>query len=258
MPTADATSQIIGGAIGLIGTLVAALGGQILGRQKTRAEVDKLNAEAEQIRAGVKQKEVEVEKARLELEKAKVEMALSRPSNLPQTSTIPDPKTPKGWFLAGSAPLDYEIGIDDQVFYSGKSSGYIKSRGVPRDFGTMMQVISADKYRDKRLKMEGYAKSKGVRGWAGFWMRVDGPSEVRRGFDNMQDRPIKGSTGWTKYRIVLDVPEDSVDIAFGVLLSSEGQVWVDEIDFDIAGDDISTTELKGKYPDQAINLNFEE
>src|SRR5215471_16702910 len=41
--------------------------------------------------------------------------------------------------------------------------------------------------------------------WAGLWMRVDkGPNMVA--FDNMQNRSIKGTSGWQEYEVVLDVP----------------------------------------------------
>lgn len=254
---ADETTTIILGVVGLVGSLVGglavALTNQLFGKEKTRAESKKAEAEAAKATADAKKSEAEAAKARAEESKILSEMKLSG------SVAIRDPKKPKGWFLAGSAPYDYEIGIDDQVSNKGTSSGYIKSRDVPRDFGTMMQIINANKYKGKRLKMVGYARSERVRSWAGFWMRVDGPDGSPLGFDNMQDRPIRGSTGWTTYQVVLDVPEDSVQIAYGILLSGEGQVWVDELHFDIVDQNVLTTEPRGmKYPDQPVNLNFEE
>ena len=38
-------------------------------------------------------------------------------------------------------------------------------------------------------------------------------------FDNMRNRPIKGSTDWTMYEIILDVPENSYSMNFGILLA---------------------------------------
>jgi hypothetical protein len=49
----------------------------------------------------------------------------------------------------------------------------------------------------------------------------------------MSTRPIKGTTGWTKYQIVLDVPESSIDIAFGTLLDGEGEIWCDTFSFEV-------------------------
>jgi hypothetical protein len=62
-------------------------------------------------------------------------------------------------------------------------------------------------------------------------------------FDNMGDRKIEGTTQWTKYSVVLDVPEEAAAIAFGLLLNGKGQVWLDELAFDVVGPDVATTAL---------------
>ena len=48
------------------------------------------------------------------------------------------------------------------------------------------------------------------------------------GFDNMNDRPILGTTKWTKYEIEMDVPVDSIYITFGYLLKGGGIAWADD------------------------------
>jgi TIR domain len=143
----------------------------------------------------------------------------------------------KGWFATGDSPGDYEMGSDG----GGGYIGYIKSRVRPAGFGTLMTMIEANPYRGKRLEMTGYAKSTSVGGWAGLWMRIDGPLQELLGFDNMHDRPIIGTTSWTKIRIVLEVPAESSRIAYGVVLDGEGQVWIDDIKFDVVGEEIPTT-----------------
>ncbi len=79
-----------------------------------------------------------------------------------------------------------------------------------------MQSISAENYLDKRLRLSGFIKSKDVNGWSGMWMRIDGDNGKQLGFDNMQTRPIKGTTDWKQYEIVLDVPANSKTINYGV------------------------------------------
>ncbi len=90
--------------------------------------------------------------------------------------------------------------------------------------------MSSDSYLGKRVEYSGFLKTDNVRGgWAGLWMRVDGPERERLGFDNMRDRGVKGTTDWTPFRIVLDVPESATQICFGCLLIGKGIVWVDEL-----------------------------
>jgi hypothetical protein len=167
-------------------------------------------------------------------------------------------KEPKGWFKAGAAPADYDIGIDLNETLRGKPVCYLKSRPSPQGFGTAMQMFKANSYLGKRVMLTGMAKSDAVEEWAAFWMRVDGRDGKTASFDNMQDRPIRGSTGWTKYQIVLDVPEDSAYVALGLLLGGTGQVWMAEVQLAVVSSNTPTTDLKTDYPDGPVNLSFEE
>lgn len=146
----------------------------------------------------------------------------------------------KTWFLAGSNPEDYDYGIDPRVTFGGKPSGFLTSRVAnPAGFGTMMQEFQGIEYRGKRLRMSGYVKAQAVEQWAGLWMRVDRPNSST--LDNMYNRPIKGTRDWEKYEIVLDVPSDSFDIAFGILLQGKGQVWLSHLQLESVGKDVPTT-----------------
>jgi hypothetical protein len=146
-----------------------------------------------------------------------------------------------GWVLRGSHPQDYEIGSDSTIAHGGDASGYIWSAKDRIDgFGTLMQKVSAREYRGQLLGMSACAKTEGVEEWAGLWMRVDTSTGVGA-FDNMQDRPILGSTDWARYEIVLDVPEDSINIAFGILLTGTGRVWVDDFQFEVIDQGRPTT-----------------
>ena len=167
----------------------------------------------------------------------------------------------KSWFMAGSEPQDYELGIDTKAARNGKNSGYLKAKGAePRGFGTMMQMFKANDYLNKRMRFSAYVKSEGIEAWAGLWMRIDGLGQRPLGFDNMQNRPIKGTTDWQKYDVVLDVPPESINIAFGILLEGKGQAWLSDVQFEEVGPDVPTTSLEGhgELPDTPGNLDFAE
>ncbi|WP_440961611.1 helix-turn-helix transcriptional regulator [Paenibacillus nitricinens] len=169
----------------------------------------------------------------------------------------------KGWQLSGSHPFNYQMGIDRRTFHQGRASGYLKSVTVvptEGEFATMMQQFKADKYMGKRLKLSGFIKTKAVRGFCGFWMRVDDALHDVLQFDNMSDRPIIGDTEWNHYSIVLDVPDNSAAIAFGVLLSGSGQVWIDGLQFEEVDTKVPTTNIDFmcELLDEPMNLSFEE
>jgi len=167
---------------------------------------------------------------------------------------------PKGWFPAGKSPVSYNMGVDTKIVHGGKTSGFIKSKSnKPEGFGTLMQMCQAKDYLGKRVRMTSYIKAEDINNWAGMWMRVDGAANKSLSFDNMRQRPIKGSKEWQKYEIVLDVPENSINLAFGIILDGTGQAWIDDIKFEIVSFDIPTTDLKGKnkYPEKPLHLDFE-
>src|SRR5581483_1220046 len=164
---------------------------------------------------------------------------------------------PPGWFLAGSAPRSYETGVDQTVTYAGMPSAVLKSVSPvpPQGFGTMMQTIQAGDYRGKRIRFSAEVKSDSVADWAGLWMRVDEGKQVTA-FDNMQHRPIKGSTNWNPYTVVLDVSKGATAISFGILLAGPGSVWLSDVKFEVVDDQ---TPVTGPVtPAAPANLDFEK
>ncbi len=167
---------------------------------------------------------------------------------------------PKGWFKAGNQPDKYDMGTDVGSGRNGKNAATIKSiSNEISGFGTLMQQSLPDEYLGKRVRMSGYMKSVNVDQWAGFWFRVDqSKSSKSLSFDNMQDRAIKGTTDWKKYEIVLDVPESASNLAYGALVAGTGQIWFDEIKFEIVDKSVPTTGIMQDNFKKPKNLNFEE
>jgi hypothetical protein len=168
----------------------------------------------------------------------------------------------KPWFIAGSHPQDYGMGIDDSSMYNGKLSAYIKSiREQPGGFGTLMQSFKAEAYRTKRMRFRAVIRSETVENWAALWMRIDGSSRNENlGFDTMKDRPIKGTTGWQTYDIVLDVPQEAMAIAFGILLHGSGQAWLSNVHFEEVDKTvpITATPTAKEFATGPRNLDFSE
>jgi erythromycin esterase len=137
---------------------------------------------------------------------------------------------PEGWFAGGKG---YNAAIDEEQKHTGKRSLRLAFREAG-DFGVATSRVPVDAVKGKRLRLIGFIKTEEItEGWAGLWMRVDGPGGVLA-FDNMQQRGITGTTGWTRYEIELDVAEEAVNINFGALLAGNGTVWVDSLSFEFA------------------------
>ena len=138
-------------------------------------------------------------------------------------AAAPANHAPKGWFLAGSKPANYQTGVDRAMVENGLPSAFLKSAVPTTDgFGTLMQSISANEYAGHRVRLRAWVRSQDVADKAGVWMRVDKGSAMV-GFDNMDNRPIQGNQSWKTCDVVLDVPQDATGISFGILLSGAGR-----------------------------------
>ena len=156
-------------------------------------------------------------------------------------SPIQTNSAPAGWFLAGSKPANYQTSVDKTMIQNGQPSAYLKSiMPVTDGFGTLMQQISASDYVGKRVRLRAWVKSQDVGDWAGLWMRVDKDKNTVA-FDNMQNRAIKATQQWKQCEVILDVPQDATGIFFGILLSGSGEVWMNDVSFEVVGNDVPIT-----------------
>ena len=132
------------------------------------------------------------------------------------------------WRAAGSHPGDYEMSGDPTVAHGGDNGANISSISDKIEgFGTWMTSVSAKDYLNKGIRLSAYLKSENIESSAGIWLRVDGADGKILSFDNMDSRPVRGTTDWNLYEILLDVPLGSSEISFGILLSGTGSVWAD-------------------------------
>jgi hypothetical protein len=170
------------------------------------------------------------------------------------------------WFKVGSKPESYKVDLENSNVYNGEKSALIESiESEINGFGTIMQSCSTSEYLGKKIKMSGFIKTENVSNWSGMWLRIDSKkSQSRKYFDNMRDRQIKGTTNWTKYEIIMNVPTNSNDMNFGVLLNGTGKVWIDNISFEVIGvstekfNDSLNIGISKKLLSKPTNLDFEK
>jgi hypothetical protein len=175
-----------------------------------------------------------------------------------QASSLAD-TPPSGWFMAGSKPQSYSTGVDKEHLRNGLPSAYLVAKMQDTGgFGTLMQSIKAADYAGKRVRLRASVRSQDVTSWAGLWMRVDKGSTTVN-FDNMQQRAIRGTQEWQTYDVVLDVPSDATGIAFGTLLNGAGEVWMNDIKFEVVSTAVPTTGSPAESMHSSpVNLTFQK
>jgi hypothetical protein len=81
-----------------------------------------------------------------------------------------------------------------------------------------------------------------------------------------KDKSLKGTRDWEKCEIILDVPANASNIAYGALISGTGQIWFDNLNFEIVATVIPTTGIEMETTSSAytshqkepVNLDFEK
>ena len=90
-----------------------------------------------------------------------------------------------------------------------------------------MQRCPARYLAGATIRFEGEVRTKDVEQWAGLWLRADGEKEFNLFFDNMSNRPIRGSTPWAKYAIDAQLPQATMWLNYGIVLAGRGMMWAD-------------------------------
>lgn len=150
----------------------------------------------------------------------------------------------QGWNLTGSKVEAYEVRSDeaqgDLPILRTKSTA-----SDPFGTGSLTHVESAVPWRGLRVELRAELRAGRIGGWAGLWMRVDDAEGKVLAFDNMQNRPLRGTSSFEWYTVVLDVPETAERVSFGVLLHGPGAVHIRELHFEEATAAVGTTDLVG-------------
>jgi len=136
----------------------------------------------------------------------------------------------------GGGPWE-TIHFDSTIVYSGKGAARLeRDANSPNPFTTITKQIPID-FEGKTIEYHGFLRTESVSGFVGLWMREDGPAGAVQ-FDNMQSKQLKGTTNWTEYTISLPLDTRAKTLYFGVLLSGEGKVWIDDLNLLVDGKSI--------------------
>lgn len=170
---------------------------------------------------------------------------------------------PPGWFLNGSHPNSYIVGLDSSQIHVAPVSSYIKSNEpeIP-GFGGMMQSFEAKDYRGKRVRFSAWIRTADVSKSANIWMRVDGPQGPIK-FDNIDNRAPHGTKNWQPFAAVLDIPDEAMGIYIGFFVAGTGQAWFNDPKFEVVDTNVHETNThvnrgeKRQMPLTPQNLSFE-
>jgi erythromycin esterase len=145
---------------------------------------------------------------------------------------------PTGWYANGAG---YEIVVDSAQHFAGGAS--LRTRWVSTTayasgvgkFAVASQTVPMSMVAGRRLHLTGYVRTENVNtGYAGFWMRVDGPTGMIS-LDNMSDRGARGTMPWTRYDLEMQVDSGATAAIFGIIHPGDGTAWFDSLTVSVVG-----------------------
>lgn len=183
---------------------------------------------------------------------------------------------PPAWQEIRTPAADlYEVTLAGDAAFEGHYGATVRRTEPVQnqlDFGGFAQAAKADAWRGRRVAMSAWIKT-AYADSAHMWLRIDAADRVLA-MDNMNKRGIVGTTGWARYEIVMDVPDDAAALVFGVFLMGAGRLDFDNLRFEPAAEGVKTTTVfkenqlkpKAKTPytpprtvqEAPRNLDFEE
>jgi hypothetical protein len=151
---------------------------------------------------------------------------------------------PAGWFFVESEPAQFGVGsLPTSKCGDGPAAELHSLVPAPTGTGSVMQRFRAQKYRGMRLRFSAAVSTKDVQGWAGLWMRIDGTDKKTLGFDNMQTRPLRGTTTCAHPSVVLDVPQQAEVIALGLVLEGAGSAQLSRVELEPVDESVPVTTI---------------
>jgi hypothetical protein len=160
-----------------------------------------------------------------------VALAAGLPAN---AQTLPPPQEVAAqWFkIRNTFAAQYEAQHTEDAAFEGRYGISVQSIGTPTKgaFGGVLQASHvADALRGGRVAMRAWIRTENAES-ASLWLRIDAVDRVLA-LDNMEHRDVSGTTGWSLYEIVMDVPDDAATLVYGVFLVGVGRLDVDDVHF---------------------------
>jgi hypothetical protein len=159
-----------------------------------------------------------------------------------------------GWTPWSATPEYYRTGSDTVASHSGRYSAFIEFRGTepqPRT-GYLTQVIRADDYEGKRVRLSAFSLSEHADHAELFlsaWATCGGPV--------LAVQTIAGRGAWHEDSVLMDVPENTVFLRYGIGLNGKGLVRLDDVRLEIVdlATPVAPTTDDAPMPAEPVNLS---
>jgi serine/threonine-protein kinase len=158
-------------------------------------------------------------------------------------------KIPDGWTKLGNNPQGYKVTIDRESAYIGSQSVLIesiKNNINAKGSVSLTQTVDAANYVGRRVSLSFYSKGASINGATGlvFQMYNSNSEIIDQVFKNFSNK--EQIDYWRKTSLAVDVLESTSFLLFGVYLTGQGKVWIDNISIEVVDTNTPLTDINPK------------
>jgi len=169
---------------------------------------------------------------------AQVSAATQAEAHLHQLALDAAWQVPSEWSAGQTQPGQYQVAMDSLFVHGGKRSLLLRSIvRSPVGAVDVHQEFDASHFAGKRVRLSAFLASTRMVGSAMLWLSASKSDEPTTGGNTHVYEPGP----WKRYQVVLDVPQGSEDIQFGLVLRGDGVVWADDYHLDVVSNLVPLT-----------------
>jgi hypothetical protein len=138
-----------------------------------------------------------------------------------------------GWFISGSAPQDYRIGVDPGLSGAQDEVAFIQALSSnPRPHAELDRCAEIARFTGKRVRFTAEIRAENVRDYANVHIRGENLGHERLGDPRSS---FKGTFDWTPYSVEMDVTPEMTELSYGITFESAGKAWIRRPAFQVLG-----------------------
>lgn len=156
-------------------------------------------------------------------------------------------ETPKKWWYTPNSGYTFKLD-ENEKHESNRSLKLTSNNPKENQSGVFTQTFPLAFAKGRRIELRGYLKTESINnGYAGLWWKVDGENGVL-GFDNMENKGLKGTNDWQEISLKVSVDEKATEITFGGILVGDGVAWYDDFEILIDGQEFKDLQPRSTEP----------
>jgi len=137
---------------------------------------------------------------------------------------------PEGWFTFEHAiEPSYKFVIDTANPHTGSRSLRIDNYG-PDVYGAVAQSLDAFGYAGKTARFSGWLRTRETSEGGAVLTLTALMSGATIAHNFMEQTPVKGTTPWQRYTIMLKIPAGTDRVEVGAMLQGKGSLWLDDVE----------------------------